>query len=364
MFCGDGTMDVGEVCDDANTANGDGCNPTCNLTNTTSLFAGMPGMAGRMDGVGTAARFTSAGVLAVDDAYLWMAEAGGPMGMPPAVLRRIEIATATVLTVATLPMNAGAGGIATNGTDTVWIAGGTSILSVSTAAPYPITMIHGPGTPAMSAAGFMDGPPGTATFGDVRGLTWWAGSLWIVDTAAAVIRRMDPATGNVTTVAGMPFAPPPVPRGTDGVGMAATFTSPRYIVSDGSSTLYISDTNGQTIRALNATTLAVTTFAGVNGMVGHTDGIGPAARIHRPRGITADASSIYFVEFERHTVRQGVLATRSVTTLAGMAMPAGGYVEGVGLASQFSQPWSIVYHHPTRSLFVSDGGNEVIRRIQ
>ncbi|NIS29201.1 MAG: hypothetical protein GWO04_04190, partial [Actinobacteria bacterium] len=44
--CGDGTMDPGEVCDDGNTMNGDGCNPTCNLTNTTSLFVGIPGAPG------------------------------------------------------------------------------------------------------------------------------------------------------------------------------------------------------------------------------------------------------------------------------------------------------------------------------
>ena len=38
-----GTQDINEQCDDWNTVNGDGCNPTCNLTNTTSLFAGFAG---------------------------------------------------------------------------------------------------------------------------------------------------------------------------------------------------------------------------------------------------------------------------------------------------------------------------------
>jgi hypothetical protein len=117
-----------------------------------------------------------------------------------------------------------------------------------------------------------------------------------------------------------------------------------------------------------ATTYAVTTFAGVSGMAGHTDGVGPAARIHRPRGITADASSIYFAEFNAHTIRQGVIATQSITTLAGMANTAGGstggYAEGVGLAAEFSNPFSVAYHFPSRSLFVVDGGNDVIRRIQ
>lgn len=98
--CGDSTTDRGERCDDGNPMNGDACNPTCNLTNTTSVFAGAAGMAGRMDGVGSAARFTNAGVLAADDRYLWMAEQPGMGGSPPSVLRRIEIASAAVLTVA------------------------------------------------------------------------------------------------------------------------------------------------------------------------------------------------------------------------------------------------------------------------
>ena len=361
--CGNTTVEPAEVCDDGNLLNGDGCSPTCNLQGTTTLFVGMPGVPGRMDGVGSAALLQGSAVLAADASYLWAAEAEGPGGTPPGALRRIEIATATVLTIATLPTGAAAGGIATNGTDTVWVAGGTNILSVGTSPPYTVTPIHA-GAAAGGAAGFVDGPPGTATFGEVRGLTWWGGWLWIVDTMAAVIRRMDPATGDVTTVAGMPYAF----GGADGVGSAAQFVSPRYLVSDGSGTLYISDTNGGAIRAMNAGTFAVSTFAGVTRAMGapavYLDGIGAAAGIHRPRGITADGSSIYFVEFNQHTVRQGILATAEISTLAGTPMTTGGYVEGTGTAARFNGPWSIAYHFPTGSLFVSDGGNNVIRRIQ
>jgi hypothetical protein len=132
--------------------------------------------------------------------------------------------------------------------------------------------------------------------------------------------------------------------------------------------LYISDTNGETIRAMNARTFEVTTFAGVSGMSAHVDGIGTAARIHRPRGITADGSSIYFCEFNAHTIRQGVLATGEISTLVGMADTTagstGGYVEGVGTGAELSNPFSVVYHFPSRSLFFVDGGNSVIRRIR
>jgi cysteine-rich repeat protein len=358
--CGDGTMDPGEVCDDGNTTNGDGCDPTCTLTTTTSVFAGAPGMTGRMDGVGAAARFTASGVLAADDRYLWMAEAPGMGGTPPAVLRRIEIATATVTTLAVI---GGSGGIATNGVDTVWVAGGNTIQSISTSPPYAVTTIH-TGVAAPGAASFRDGAPGTASFGDVRGLAWYGGLLWIVDTAAAVVRSMDPATGIVTTVAGMPYM---TGAGLDGIGGAARFTSPRYVVSDNSGTLYVSDTNGAAIRAVNARTFQVTTFAGLPGTAGYVDGVGPTVRIHRARAITADGSSVFFCEFNAHTIRQGILATGAVSTLVGTADTAmgstGGYAEGVGTAALLASPWGIVYHPPTGSIFFSDA-SRTIRRIQ
>lgn len=363
-FCGDGMLDAGEVCDDGNTTNGDGCNPTCNLTGTVTTFVGMPGVGGRVDGVGAAARLRGAGTVATDATHLWLAESGDRS--TPGALRRIEIATGDVVTVATLAGPA-AEGIATDGAGRVWVAGndgvGPAIYEFDTtgAPPFAGTRVAG-SAPCGNRGCYADGALGAHTFGGVRGLTWYRGSLWIVDPAAGTIRTLDPAAGTVLTVAGGPFQNMIV----DGAGSAARFESPRYVVSDNSGTLYISETNGNVIRALNATTTAVTTFAGVAGMAGHVDGVGAAARIHRPRGITADGASLYFVEFNRHTVRQGVFSTAEISTLAGPAAGTmtGSHMDGVGNAAQFNLPFSVAYHFPSRSLFVVDGGNNVIRRIQ
>ena len=358
-FCGDGSVDPGEVCDFGDTLNGDGCSPTCNSTGTTEIFVGSQGQYGAVDGQGTAARIgnqmpngndAAFGALAADSQYLWFAD--GVNG----TLRRITVATADVLTVANI---SGAEGAATNGVDTVYVAGGNPpvIEAVSTTPPYTVTTVTG-GNPQCTTAPCADGPPGTATFGGIRGLTWFGGYLWIVDPPAATIRRLDPATGAVTTVAGSAFQT----GYADGVGSVARFQSPRYITSDNSGVLYVSDTQGATIRALNATTFAVSTFAG-NGTQAYLDDVGSLARIHRPRGITADGSSIYFAEFNAHTIRQGVLETQSVTTFAGLAMTPG-YVEDTGDIARFDSPFAVAYHFPSRSLFVLDSGNAVIRRIK
>ena len=79
--------------------------------------------------------------------------------------------------------------------------------------------------------------------------------------------------------------------------------------------------------------------------------------------MTSDGTSIYWVEFDQHTIRQAVLATAEVTTMMGVAGMAG-YAEGTGAAALFDSPFSVVFHWPSNSLFVFDSGNFVIRRIQ
>jgi len=364
-FCGDSMMDPGEICDDGNTTNGDGCSPTCNSTTTTEVFAGMAGMAGAADGIGAVARFGGVVVLNSDANYLWIGDEANN------TVRRADISTGEVVTIAGDGTNAYRDdnglaaqfpailGIASNGTDTVYIAtagnGGPRVRAMAMALPNAVTTLTG-GTQCTSGGCYADGDPSTVTFAGLRGLTWFGGYLWVVDPAAAVLRRVDPATGNVLTVAGQPFT-----TGlTDGVGAAARFISPRYVISDNSGMLYISDTNGATVRAFNTVTSEVTTFAG-NGTPAYVDGVGAAVRVHRPRGITTDGTSIYWAEFEAHTVRQGVLASGDVSTLVGMPMVSG-YVEDVGSAARLTAPWGLAFHHPSNSLFVSS--NQMIRRIR
>jgi len=92
--------------------------------------------------------------------------------------------------------------------------------------------------------------------------------------------------------------------------------------------------------------------------------------------MTSDGASIYWVEFNAHTVRQGILVSAEISTMlgthpactvdcsCGATPPAGSYAEGTGTAALFNNPFSIVYHFPSNSLFVLDGGNYVIRRVQ
>jgi hypothetical protein len=145
------------------------------------------------------------------------------------------------------------------------------------------------------------------------------------------------------------------------------------MTSDNSGNLFVADTNGATVRAFNTSTGYLGTYAGT-GTCGYVDGSGAAAAIHRPRGLTSDGTSLYWVEVDAHTIRQGVIATGAVTTMIASAATCattcscasnpGSYLEGTGSAARVAAPFSITYHFPSRSLFFVDGGNAVIRRIQ
>lgn len=370
LTCGDQAKDALEVCDDGNTINGDACNPTCNLGNKTTLFVGGPGQMGLKDGVGNVARIAGTGGLTADLTHLYLADAQNN------VVRRINIATAAVQTIAGDLVNgqpgyvdnasglmarfAGLESITTDG-KTLWVSDGANkrLRAISLTPPFAVTTVAGNGM-----TGVKDGVGNAATFDDNRGLTYYNGHVYMVDANGAVLRRLDPLTGEVVTLAGQPYMLATV----DGVGANAQFVSPRYMTSDNSGMLYVADTNGFHIRSFNTVTNHVGTFAG-DGVAGYVDAVGTMASIHRPRGMSSDGTSLYFVEFNQHTVRQGILATGEVSTNAGkhcdgQMMCAGGYVEGTGTAARFNGPFSLAYHYPSKSLFVLDSVNRVIRRMQ
>jgi cysteine-rich repeat protein len=378
--CGNGSLEGREVCDDGNTDNGDGCNPTCNLTNTTSVFVGQPGSSGFLDdatGAGLA-QLGGLGMLAVDEQYLYLADSGNHR------VRRIEVASGVVVTIAgsgntgrvddAVGTDASFEGIESLATDGLRLWAGDEancmIREIDLTPPHAVTTVAGNG----SCNNNTDGVGASAELMGIRGLTYWNGMVYFLSPGAPTLRAFDPATGMVTTLAGEVGST----TGRDGPGVrtgsAANyghFVSPRYMAHDNSGVLYIAETNGNKIRAYNTVTDYLATFAG-DGTCGHVDGVGTSALLQRPRGMTSDGTSLYWVEFNEHTIRQAVLATGEVSTLLGVPCSPdcsvsscpGGYAEGVGSAAAFANPFDIVFHFPSNSLFIVDSDNYVIRRVQ
>jgi hypothetical protein len=98
-------------------------------------------------------------------------------------------------------------------------------------------------------------------------------------------------TNEVTTFAG-------IPRGADGTAALARFNLAESTASDGTN-LYVADTANHTIRKIDIATGKVTTLAGAAGITGTDDGVGNAARFREPKGITFHAGYLYVVEPEK-----------------------------------------------------------------
>jgi hypothetical protein len=108
-------------------------------------------------------------------------------------------------------------------------------------------------------------------------------------------------------------------------------------------------------------TREVTTVAGLLGEGGGTDGIGASALFYSPVALTADgAGNLYVADSGNSTIRKIMLSSGQVTTLAGAAAQPD-HRDGRGGAARFQFPNGLALDG-ARNLYVSDLDN-TIRRI-
>jgi sugar lactone lactonase YvrE len=152
-----------------------------------------------------------------------------------------------------------------------------------------------------------------------------AGDLYISDTGNNCIRRMDAATLNISTVAGVAASGPGY-SGDGGSAALATLSSPQGIAVDSAGNLYIADSGNNRIRRVDATSGVITTIAG-NGTAGYS-GDGSAAisaTLYGPMGLAVDsAGNIYFADQNSNNgsptqarVRKVDIATGNIYSVVG-----------------------------------------------
>src|SRR5512143_3454369 len=163
-------------------------------------------------------------------------------------------------------------------------------------------------------------------------------------------------TGVVTTLAGSAG----VPGSTDGTGTAATFHTPYGIATDGTS-LFVADTGNNTIRKIDIASGVVTTLAGSAGVTGSTNGTGAGASFNHPAGITIDGTILYVADTGNDIIRKVVISSGVVTTLAGIAGNPGSF-DATGTAASFARPVGIASSGSI--LYVADTLNSTIRKVQ
>ena len=175
--------------------------------------------------------------------------------------------------------------------------------------------------------GVKDGIGELATFYYPSGITVDGGNLYVADTYSNSIRRVEIATGNVTTIAGSVFIWSIVNQvdnssgSEEGVGVSARFSHPIGLTADGAN-LYVSDTGNSTIRKIALANYAVTTFAGKADVQNYSDGVGAAANFNNPTSTATDGTNLYVKDAEGG-IRKIAITTGAVTTIASSSISFG-----------------------------------------
>jgi DNA-binding beta-propeller fold protein YncE len=140
------------------------------------------------------------------------------------------------------------------------------------------------------------------------------GVLYVADTditlRGARILRVDPATGEVTPIAGRRD----MLGAQDGTGTAALFSEPRGLSMCGGM-LYVADKRGGTIRRVEPATGEVTTWVRPENAA--KDGPVASARMVAPAGTACDLDGLYVADAGAHAVRHIDFATETVSTVVG-----------------------------------------------
>ncbi len=141
---------------------------------------------------------------------------------------------------------------------------------------------------AGSGYGFADGVGTLALFRLPDGITIDGnGILYVGDSQNNRIRKIT-ASGVVTTFAGSGST-----GSKDGLGTSASFNEPGGIALDANGNIFVADRKNHKIRKITSSGV-VTTFAG-SGTVGSSDGIGTAASFSSPFGISIGPDGYIYV---------------------------------------------------------------------
>lgn len=222
-----------------------------------------------------------------------------------------------------------------------------------------VTTFAGTGTSGFSGDG---GPATSAMLSSPTGVSVdGAGNVYIAEVGNRRIRRVDAVTGIITTVAGNGSS------GSGGDGGAATNASLTWaekVWSDPVGNLLIPDISAHRVRRVDAATGIITTAAG-NGVAGSTGDGGPAtsASLNAPFDVVQDAlGNVYISESWGNRVRRVDAATGTISTVAGTGA-AGFSGDGGGAASAtLYSPLGLGFD-AAGNLLIGDGQNRRVRRV-
>jgi sugar lactone lactonase YvrE len=185
------------------------------------------------------------------------------------------------------------------------------------------------------------------------------GNVYVADSGNNRVRRIDAASGNITTVIG--GGTPADEIGDNGPGTSAALFAPVALALDGSGRVVVSDTYHSRIRRWDPASKVITTIAGNGGY--HDDDGMPALQtgIYASFAIAFDpAGNLFAADGSNASVRRIDAASSIVTTVAG-----GGDFIGDGLLATnalLSGPRGVAID-ARGNLFIADSYHALVRRV-
>ncbi|MFF8092892.1 NHL domain-containing thioredoxin family protein [Streptomyces sp. NPDC016675] len=206
--------------------------------------------------------------------------------------------------------------------------------------------------------GFADGPAESASFSEPQGLALLGdGSVVVADTVNHALRRYDPVTGEVTTLAGTGRQGRPG-GSTRGAGRAVGLNSP-WDVALWNGRVWIAMAGAHQLWTYDPRDGSVTLAAGT-GNEGLVDGPGREAWFAQPAGLSATEDRLWVADSETSALRW-VDLDGTVRTAVGTGLFDFGYRDGPAARALLQHPLGVTAL-PDGSVVVADTYNHALRR--
>jgi sugar lactone lactonase YvrE len=205
-------------------------------------------------------------------------------------------------------------------------------------------------------AGAEDGAFAVATFRKPQGMALVDTTPYVADTEHHLIRALDLAAQQVTTVAGtgeLGYVR------SGGPARRTPLNSP-WDLAWAAGTLYIAMAGRHQLWAFDPAAQTVQPYAGT-GREALQDGSLHAASLAQPTGLDTDGRLLYFTDSEAQAVRSAGVGGGDVHTYVGTGLFDFGDKDGQGDAVRLQHPFGVAEHGET--LYVADTYNSKIKRL-
>jgi DNA-binding beta-propeller fold protein YncE len=187
------------------------------------------------------------------------------------------------------------------------------------------------------------------------------GRLYIADVGACRVRVVDLEDGTIRTIAGTGRRRH---SGDGGPAAEADVHGARAVEVAPNGDLYVVEREGNRVRRIDAATGIITTVAGT-GEAGYAGDGGPpeAGRLRGPKEIAVAADgTVLVVDTENHAIRRIDGGARTITSVVGDGVAGAGELDGPASRARLDRPHGVAVG-PDGSIWVADTNNHRVVRV-